>query len=848
MKSEKKNMDNDIKDPCRANRGLVNGNGFTNGLSSKNAPLSGKGLVNGNGLTNGNGVGPRNYSRIPMIRSKKMRNRIIGVILAIVLIFAPLLIYVVEFNDPPSGMLIDGNFSDWEDQEGYADSADDVDNPNINIVEYNMIKNGNNVNIYVEVEGDVLKGTDAKVTDTLSIFIDSDTDASTGYSINGMGADYMLEAQGRSGRIINSEVRIFDPHYRTYDGTIRDQNDWNGWTDLQNGEIKCVGNQLETRIRLYDTKETRTKIKDNVFVSIRLADLDGNEDYSDTIMSTEKVSLIARQNPIADQVISGDQSEILEVELTAVGKDVTVDRINFEHTGAGELMTDELPVTVNKDSTIRLKVRVDTTNSDRSSAESVRVGRINTRDNVPVRLTGTGASAYVDEVPNVIRIDGAFADWDNVPAQTDDIGEESVNNNPNIDLVEQKNNQDNEKLSFYMKVDGSIMEGAKILSKPLVWEKSESKNENNDASEQKNKIEPLPDKVGDDSAYVFIDIDQNDQTGYINDEMEIGADYMIEITGQDGRILSKTVYSYSQTSNNNRLWSWEQKYNEILAATDSTQLEAQIDVNAFGLIEGQEVNVYYMMTDWDGNRDSSGEPISFSIASVENLLFREYKLGRGPQATIDYQDGVIDGAWSSIAVDINDGNDVNPPNGGDILTVKVCDNATVNNNVMSNTWINFWMDFQAGPISENVFIYLDTNNDTVADWALSLDVDIGGFAIPAGTYFQWSGSAWNYINITPFEWPGGSNDQFEIGINLSKIGNITSFNYYVETRTGSTSMAPDTPTTGTLHDRAPNTGWQTYVVIPEFSVLMLPVISTVFMVFILYRRRRKVIRSKKEVV
>jgi hypothetical protein len=295
MKLEKNKLNSDLKDPDRANRGLVNGNGFTNGLSTKNAPLSGKGLVNGNGLTNGNGVTPRKYSRIPLIKSKKMRHRIIGVILAMALILAPLLIYVVEFSDSPSGMLIDGNFRDWEDQEGYADSAEDVDNPNINLVEYKMKKIKNNVNIYVEVEGDVLKGTDAKVTDTLNIFIDSDTDASTGYSVNGIGADYMLEAQGRSGRIINSEIKVFDPQYRTYEGYTREQNDWNGWTDLQTGEIKCVGNKLETRIRLYDTKDIKTKIKDNVFISIRLADPDGNEDYSDTIMSTGKVSLIAKQ-------------------------------------------------------------------------------------------------------------------------------------------------------------------------------------------------------------------------------------------------------------------------------------------------------------------------------------------------------------------------------------------------------------------------------------------------------------------------------------------------------------------------------------------------------------------------
>jgi hypothetical protein len=61
-------------------------------------------------------------------------------------------------------------------------------------------------------------------------------------------------------------------------------------------------------------------------------------------------------------------------------------------------------------------------------------------------------------------------------------------------------------------------------------------------------------------------------------------------------------------------------------------------------------------------------------------------------------------------------------------------------------------------------------------------------------------------------------------------------------------MSPDDPGTGTLDDRAPNIGWQPYVVIPEFSTMMIPVASAFLLVFILYRKRRKVGRTRKEVV
>jgi hypothetical protein len=843
------NEDNSNKEPYRANRGLINGNGFTNGLGSDNTPLNGKGLVNGNGLTNGNGMGTRKYSRIPLIKSKKFRNRIIGVMLAITLIVAPLFIYVVDFSDTPSGILIDGNFRDWENQDNYVDSADDVDNPNINIVEYNLKQNGNDVNVYVEVEGDVLKGTDAKVTDTLNIFIDSDTDPSTGYSVNGLGADYMLETQGRSGRIIKSNVKIFDPTYRTMDRETREQNDWNGWTDLQNGKVECARNKLETRIQLYDTHNTEIEISDNVFACIRLADSSGNEDYSDTIISDVKGSLIAKQTPLVDNVISDDQTDLLALELRAVGGDVTIDRINFEHIGNGELVTDQLPMTITEDSTARFTVSLDTTQSLYGDSESVRATRIITRDNVPVRLTGDRAAGYIKAVPTVIRIDGAFADWDNVPAGIDELNEESVNNNPNIDLVEHKNINQNDKVSFYMKVDGSMMDGAEVLTRPMVWQKGETIDDNDEDRTTDNALTPLPAKIGDDAAYIFIDTDRDFRTGYRSVEMDIGADYMIEITGQDGEVLSRTLYTYSQTSINTRVWNWEEQQNEVLAATDSTQLEAQINVNALRGSNDEGVDLYYMMTDWNGNSDSSGEPISIRLTPADNIVFSGHMTGRGPQATITYGDAAIDANWTGIGVDINDANDVGPPNGGDIIEVKVCDNYTANGGNISNTWINFLVDMQGGPISENVFIYIDTNFDNQADWCLSLDINIGGFFF-VGLLHQWNGTNWTTLGPTPFDWPAvGATDQFEVGLNLSKIGNITSFQYNVTTNPGTAALLADIPGTGPTHDEAPGgAGFSTYVVIPEFPMLMIPVMSAFLMVFILYRKRRKSNRFKKEVV
>jgi len=131
-------------------------------------------------------------------------------------------------------------------------------------------------------------------------------------------------------------------------------------------------------------------------------------------------------------------------------------------------------------------------------------------------------------------------------------------------------------------------------------------------------------------------------------------------------------------------------------------------------------------------------------------------------------------------------------------------------------------------------------------WALGYDVNFGGFAW--GFYYQWTGAAWVNVGACDFECPAGAADDLEIGIRLGLIGNITKFDYYVITEPGTGGATPDLPSATVQHDRAPNAGWVTYVVIPEFGTVIIPVVSTLFLVFILYRKRRNVGRKRKEVV
>ena len=79
-----------------------------------------------------------------------------------------------------------------------------------------------------------------------------------------------------------------------------------------------------------------------------------------------------------------------------------------------------------------------------------------------VILNGDSAAAYLRTPPEEIQIDGAFGDWQNHEKYQDGLADQTADGNPNIDLREYSTINNNNDLSFYMKVDGTIMAGIDI--------------------------------------------------------------------------------------------------------------------------------------------------------------------------------------------------------------------------------------------------------------------------------------------------------------------------------------------------------------------------------------------------
>jgi len=117
------------------------------------------------------------------------------------------------------------------------------------------------------------------------------------------------------------------------------------------------------------------------------------------------------------------------------------------------------------------------------------------------------------EESSFIKIDGEFDDWKGITSHFDP---QDDTPNPSIDIVEYRMTDLGSDLSFYVKVQGNILSGVHL-----------------DESQQTTRGGgDIPyDTRGEDVLRIYLDVDGDPGTGYIFHE--IGADYLVEISGHD---------------------------------------------------------------------------------------------------------------------------------------------------------------------------------------------------------------------------------------------------------------------------------------------------------------------------
>jgi len=119
----------------------------------------------------------------------------------------------------------------------------------------------------------------------------------------------------------------------------------------------------------------------------------------------------------------------------------------------------------------------------------------------------------------------------------------------------------------------------------------------------------LPVLAGEDSFYLFIDTDGSAATGYIGGGIPVGAEYMVKMTGQNGRVLERKVHAFTGGSDREK-WSWADG-TDVAAATDATRLESSVALSDIGSPKAN-ISLFYYATDWKANRDT-GSRVGYDL-------------------------------------------------------------------------------------------------------------------------------------------------------------------------------------------------------------------------------------------
>jgi len=158
------------------------------------------------------------------------------------------------------------------------------------------------------------------------IFIDTDNDPETGYRINDMGANYLVEIYGFENRVLSSNYYEYDVNYRTE--TQRDQHDWNAWSPMFEVDAAVNENELEAQLWV-DELDIITGI--NPLVLVQTSDSRGNHDYSPVF--SDAGALVTNVASKTNYNVNPSQnSEFLTLTLTNHGQEpIQVESIIFSH-------------------------------------------------------------------------------------------------------------------------------------------------------------------------------------------------------------------------------------------------------------------------------------------------------------------------------------------------------------------------------------------------------------------------------------------------------------------------------------------------------------------------------------
>ena len=450
--------------------GLVNGlrgrtNGLVNGISSQRSGLT-NGLTNGSGFTNG--LGSARLAR--EAKAGKWKVYLIPVV-TIAMLLLPILGPSVPSG--PIGIVIDGDASDWDPLWLAPQGMSAGTNPNVDIVRVGISADAYSLSFLVEVGGTALLGGGSPVTtDRFHVFLDTDGNPATGYAVDALGADHLLDLSGSAGAVSDAAFLAWDSTFGPYD--------WRGWDRLGFASAVSRGSWLEFQVDRLAVASDSTP----VVAAIHARAFDGTSDISDGVLFSGGGSVLVVQEPVVEEILSGPAAAmLLQLNISALGGEATLSGLTVTFTGianatavtsarladgAGILIDQRIPIgprvtfqfpdrRVVPSSPQRLFVIADVLASDGSTLGATVADPSDVLADRPVSVRQASSPrdvGYLSVVPPLPRVDGGFAEWGaSVADPQGDVGQSEV------DLTGFDARFSGSTSLFYAAVDGRILSG-----------------------------------------------------------------------------------------------------------------------------------------------------------------------------------------------------------------------------------------------------------------------------------------------------------------------------------------------------------------------------------------------------
>jgi len=658
-----------------------------------------------------------------------------------VVLLITLSLFVLLHSEPSSNIGIDGRFSDWNDSPMYSDVSDE-NNEHIDIIGMAIDRDSIYLSFYVETKEDMFEGFGIE-GDVVRIFIDTDSNVNTGYAINWIGADYLIEMYGYGNRILSSSYYEYDVNHRTE--TPRGQYDWNAWSSMFEADSAVKGTRMEAQLWV---DELNIPSGAEPRALIQITDPRGNQDVSPVFNSygALETEIIGKNKR---RISKSESNEFLTLVLNNRGPEpVMVTGLTFTHDSTavrddiekaslhldGELLAigsfdgkrltfNNLELLIESFKNLNLELTV---SDDAVAGHVVSLELTDIVTDAGVSYSRDKVVAYIEDAPAQPVVDGLFEEW--TDPMIDEVGDVS---DPNIDIsaYDARNNEEN--TYFYFKVEGNMLHGNAVASTRAMNIPSEGGNtagssDSDDPPQSSGTQEesPLPVETGEDSIYIFLETKPVE--GYENDHIAFGADSMIEIKGIGGEITSAKYFDF--TGENPNVWGW--RFVKIVeAASGLKEIESVIDA--------VPLNIYYHLVGWNAEEDWSE---IMDTITIDYSGTRAYK-------TITLDSDLSDWVGQYCVVDALP--DADGASGDDdILRVWIANDATY-----------IYVRWDVGAILSTTFC---------ADVHIDVDDDPGSFAWDITLYFGVSAGAFSILEVWKLNgdetvlWDSTSTDDYEI--------------------------------------------------------------------------------------